>query len=313
MAAPSPTEDVARTLAASHHGVVARRQLREAGCSERGIRRLFDHPRWEVVTDQVIRLVGAPASEQMQLVAAVLDAGPDAFVSHLSAGNRFGLTGCALRPFTVVRLSSSTRTTALATVHRVRRLPPRWLTELDAIPIVRPELLAMQLFAVCRFERAERLVERLWADRLLSGGSLAQLLDDYGARGRNGTDGLRRYVKERGPGYTPAASGVESRALQIFRDAGLDFRRQVDSGGATWTGRVDFLHASLPQVVEVQSERHHTALTDRRADAERRAALVAAGFGVLELTDTLIWTDPAEVLRRVTAALEVTRRRCSVP
>lgn len=313
MAAPSRTEELARTLAAAHHGVVARRQLHEAGCSERSIRRLFDHPRWEVLTDQVIHLVGTPTTAQMQLVAAVLDAGPDAFVSHLSAANRFGLTGCALRPFTIVRLSSTTRTTALATVHRVRRLPPRWLTESDAIPIVRPELLAMQLFAVCRFERAERLVERLWADRLLSGASLASLLDEYGARGRNGIGGLRRYVEERGPGYTPTASGVESRALQLFRDAGLDFRRQVDSGGAMWSGRVDFLHATLPLVVEIQSERHHSALTDRRADAERRAALVAAGFDVLELTDTLIWTDPAEVLRRVTAALEATRRRRSVP
>lgn len=283
------------------------------GCSERSIRRLFDHPRWEVVTDQVLRIVGAPRTDQMQLAAAVLDTGPDAWVSHLTAANRFGLSGCALRPFTLVRLSSTTRPSTLAAVHRARWLPPHWMTELDGIPIVRPELLAMQLFAVCRFERAERLVERLWADRLLSGSSLARLLDDYGARGRNGIGGLRRYVEERGPGYTPAGSGVESRALQIFRDAGLEFRRQVESGGAMWSGRVDFRHVSLPLVIEVQSERHHSALTDRRADAARRAALVAAGFDVLELTDTLIWTDPAEVLRQVTAALGATRRRCSVP
>lgn len=249
----------------------------------------------------------------MRLCAAVLDAGPDAYVSHLTAGNRFGLSGCALRPFTLVRLSSTTRPSELARVHRVRVLPPQWLTELDGIPIVRPELLAMQLFAVCRFERAERLVERLWADRLVSGGSLRRLLDDHAARGRNGIGGLRTYLEERGEGYTPAASGVEARTLQILRDAGLEFRRQVDSGGSTWSGRVDFRHVTVPLVIEVQSERHHTALSDRRADAARRAALLAGGFDVLELTDTLIWTDPAEVLRQVTSALESTRRRCSVP
>ncbi len=304
MARPSTTEEVARMLAATHHGVVCRRQLREAGCSERSIRRLFAHPRWEVVTDQVIRIVGVPRTDQMQLCAAVLDAGPDAVVSHLTAANCFGLSGCALRPVTITRLSSSTRTSSLAEVHRVRRLPPGWLTVLDDLPIVRPELLAMQLFAVCRFERAERLVERLWADRLLSGRSLGRLLDEYGARGRDGIGGLRRYVDERGPDYTPAASGVETRLLQLLRGVGLEFRRQVDSGDERWAGRVDFRHVLDPLVIEVQSERHHSALTDRRADAARRDRLAAAGFDVLELTDTLIWTRPAEALRRVVAALQ---------
>lgn len=152
MARFSTTEATARMLAATQHGVVCRGQLREAGCSECGVRRLFAHPRWEVVTDRVIRIAGVPRTDQMALCAAVLDAGPGAVVSHLTAANCFGLTGCALRPITITRLSSTTRTCSLAVVHRVRRLPPRWLTELDGIPTA----------SICRGARSRLHPGREW-------------------------------------------------------------------------------------------------------------------------------------------------------
>ena len=81
-----------------------------------------------------------------------------------------------------------------------------------------------------------------------------------------------------------------------MREAGIAMRRQIDSGGDQWTGRVDFRHATLPLIVEIQSERHHTALSDRRADAARRDRLVADGFVVIEITDTLLFSDPREVV-----------------
>jgi very-short-patch-repair endonuclease len=93
-----------------------------------------------------------------------------------------------------------------------------------------------------------------------------------------------------------------------MRDAGLEFRRQVDLGGEHWTGRVDFLHEVEPLVVEVQSERYHSALVDREADQRRLDALRANGFRVLEITDTLIWSDPAGVERCVRDALRRSER-----
>lgn len=195
-------------------------------------------------------------------------------------------------------------------VHQVRALPPQWTTVLDGVPVVRPELLALHLFAQCSEGRAERLVERLWADRLLSGPSLRRFLAQLGARGRNGTAGLRRYLDARGPGYVPAATGVESRTVQILRDAGIEVRRQVDVGDdVQWTGRVDLVVVGMRIVIEVQSERHHSALTDLVADAARIAALEAGGWIVVPIEDVLIWTRPAEVVRRVEAAIRTAHRR----
>ena len=88
------------------------------------------------------------------------------------------------------------------------------------IPIVRPELLSLQLFAVCSFERAERLTDRLWSDRLLSGPSLQRFLDQYGSV-RGGT--------------APPAPGVPGRARSRLCAPGLGAGESVH--GAHGRGR----------------------------------------------------------------------------
>ena len=81
-------------------------------------------------------------------------------------------------------------------------------------------------------------------------------------------------------------------------------RRQVDSGGDTeWTGRVDLRHERLPLIVEIQSEKYHTALCDHDADRRRIAKLEADGFVVLEITDLMVWSQPGEFIDRVRAAV----------
>jgi very-short-patch-repair endonuclease len=64
-------------------------------------------------------------------------------------------------------------------------------------------------------------------------------------------------------------------------------------------GRVDFRATDLPLIVEVQSETYHTALTDVRDDEVRLAALRAAGFTVVEVTDAQVWHQPDEVVARI--------------
>lgn len=170
---------------------------------------------------------------------------------------------------------------------------------------MKPELLALQLFAGCREERAERLVERLWSMRPLCGASIERFLTEMGERGRNGTAGLRRYLEPRGAGYVPTATNLETRVQQILRDAGIEMRRQVDSGAAHWTGRVDFRHPSVPMLLEVQSEAFHLALVDQASDAARRRALEDDGFVVAEVWDTDVWSRPWVVVTTVESAIRV--------
>ncbi len=301
---------IAREIATHQHGVVARRQLREHGATRGAIRNLTGpHGRWVPLGDEVLRLTGTADSPDQRTAAGVLDAGPGAVLSYSAAGNWWGLSGCALEPTLVARTSSSRRGSTLATIHRVRFLPGGWTTTHRGVAVVRPEMLALQLFSTSRFERAERLVERLWSLRTFSGASLARFLRAVPLRGVRGSAALRRYFDARGVDYRPPDSGLESRFQQITCDAGLEFRRQVDTGDDEhWTGRVDFLHIDRPFVVEIQSEAYHSSLIDQRADEARMAALRIAGFTVLEVTDTMVWTQPRAVVEKVCEGLELCRR-----
>jgi very-short-patch-repair endonuclease len=300
---------VLNQLAEEQHGLITRRQARELGVSRQHLVHLGRTRGWEALSTEVLRRRGSPATLGQRQLALILDAGPGAVLSHLPAARHWGASGCPSWPLHVVRTSRTHSSPSGVIVHTVRSLPQVWVTVLDGIPVVRPELLALQLFAVCREQRAERLVDSLWAMRLLSGRSLIRFLHELGRRGRNGTAGLRRYVEVRGDRYTPPASGLEGRAIQILGGAGVHLRRQVDSGGEAWTGRVDLRAEDVPLIVEVQSERHHAALVDRDADTRRIRRLSDDGFVVVELTDTEVWAQPAVVVDRVLAGLAEAQRR----
>lgn len=296
-------------LAEEQHGLITRRQARESGVSKQHLVHLGRTRGWEALSTEVLRRRGSPATLAQRQLALILDAGPGAVLSHLPAARQWGASGCPAWPLHVVRTSRTHSAPPGIHVHTVRALPQEWVTVLDGIPIVRPELLALQLFAVCRDERAERLVDALWSMRLLSGASLARFLHQLGRRGRNGTAGLRRFLDTRGEQYTPPASGLEGRAIQILAGARVHLRRQVDSGGETWTGRVDLRAEDVALIVEVQSERYHAALVDRDADARRIRQLEEDGFVVVEVTDTEVWTRPSVVVDRVVAGLDLARQR----
>ncbi len=298
------------SLAAAQHGVVAIRQLRGLGLTDSQVARLEAHHGWERLSSAVLRRTGSPRTAAQRVVAAVLDVGADAALSHASAAAWWGHRGSRLEhPIHVVTTRTSSRRSELARVHRVRLLDQRWVTDRGGVAVVRPELVALQLFAQHRYERAERIVESMWSQGMLSGHSIGALLEDLGRRGRDGTAGLRRYHLMRGDQYRPPDSGLESRVQQILDGVGIQVRRQVDLGGERhWSGRVDFRHVELPLVIEVQSELHHTSRVDRAADLERIRSLAADGFEVVEVTDAVVWTDPAELVRSVRRAMGRARR-----
>lgn len=301
-------DEAAIRLAERHHGVVSIRHLRDAGASRSDIQALRDSRHWECVAPWVLRRVGSAPTELQGLTVAVLDDGTGSVVSHTSAARLWGVRGCSLVPVHVVTTVSSRYQSSSVRRHRVRRLPDEWRAELDGIPVARPELTALHLFASFRYAKAERLVDSLWSMRLLSISSIARFVVDMGRMGRNGTAGVRRYLDDRPQGERPPESGLESRTIQVLRTAGVALERQVDVGSEDrWTGRVDMRVVGTKVVVEVQSRRHHTALSDVVADRARRAALEAAGFTVVEVWDEEVWTRPDVVVDRVRRAVTAAR------
>ena len=155
--------------------------------------------------------------------------------------------------------------------------------------------------AVQHFERA---VDNAWNLRLLTGRDLLELDDELAIQGRNGIVALRETGRRRGPNWLPPQSNLESRFMELMESVGrVDFERQVPIEGERWTARVDFLHRPSRTVIEIQSERYHTSLTDHAADAVRRSRLEEAGYHVVEVWDSEIFHQPAVVVRRVADAV----------
>lgn len=293
-------------LAQRQHGVVAGYQLLALGYDARTVHRIRRHSGWEPLDAVIIRRTGTSRGVDQRVCAAVLEAGEHAFLSHESAAAWWGHKGCRLEsPLHVTTQSWSGRRPTLSRCHQVRRVDLRWVTDHNDVRTARPELVALHLFATMARPRAERIVEWMWAHRLLSGRTIGLFLRDLGRRGRNGTAGLRDYYDTRGDGYIPSESGLESRAIEILRNSGISVRRQVDVGDDdTWTGRVDLLHAYLPLVIEVQSALYHSSLVDAGADGVRMEKLKAAGFVVVEVNDSDVWNDPGAVVRLTREGME---------
>lgn len=242
-------------------------------------------------------------------MVAVLTSGPASALSHESAAALWGLgTSYRLLPPHVYRAHDEADSiSGFGDVHRQRGICERWVTKLNNLPVVRPELCIYQLCGAVAFGRAERALDRAWSKGLVSGRSLRACLGDLACRGRNGTVALRTLLAERPIDYVPPASGLEARFQTIAKSFGFSrFRRQVDLGSESdWVGRVDFVDDVDLVVVEVQSEAFHAALSYRRDDADRRARLEALGYTFVEIWDTSIWHRPTEV----GAALFDARRR----
>jgi very-short-patch-repair endonuclease len=65
-------------------------------------------------------------------------------------------------------------------------------------------------------------------------------------------------------------------------------------------GTVDYVDDDLGLLVEVDSELHHTSLLDQQRDAERDAAMLAAGFRkVVRVFEEDIWQRPWVALEAI--------------
>lgn len=253
----------------------------------------------------VLAVTGSPASDRRRVMAAVLESSPGAAASHSTSAALWGAPGFRIEPIHVLRHRGlSRRAATLARTHEVCTIAVSHIKVVDGIPCTSPARTLFDLAADLRFHhyRLERTTDWMWSHGLIDGRTLDDVVGGLAKRGREGSTAMREVNATHGRDYVPTASGNEARMADILGDLCLGvFRRQVDVGGEEWTGRVDFCHAELPLIVEVQSDLHHTSLTDAAADAKRRQGLDEAGYVVVEVWDADIWHDVPRVQELVRA------------
>ncbi len=301
--------DAVFDLAAAQHGVVALHQAIRCDLDRATLRRHLETSGWVPRGSEVYVRRGAPPTAEQRVAIKVIGSGPRAWNSHQSGAHWWGIAGFGGDAVRVLTDRRTRRRLPADRVHRVDEVDQRWLRVHRGVPVCSPELVILQLCDVIHPDRAARALDNAWRLRLLSGRSLRALLDGWGRRGRNGTALLRELVDRRPDDYRPPESNLEDRAFQVLELAHVgEFRRQVDSGGERWTGRVDLRHARLPLIVEVQSEMYHSSLLDEEADAARRAQLERDGFVVVEVTDQELFHRRDALVRRVRDAVRELRK-----
>lgn len=297
-------DDKLRGLAEQQHGTFSSGQASDVGATHGALQQRVRNGMLDRLGPRVYRLAGAPVTPELRRFAAWLDAGGFAAISHETAGAHWRLPGCAADPVHVSRLRDGTFPPgSLGLVHTTRVLLGTHVCETDGLLITTPTRTLFDLAATAAPGRVERLLDWAWSHRLTSGRLLRRTLRELEGRGRAGIQIMRELIEARGPDYVPPASGQESRFIQILADDGqAPMDRQVDLGGETWIGRVDFVDLDAKVIVEIQSELHHTSLSDQRSDRERRRRLEEAGWIVIEITQFELWHRPREVAAQVRTA-----------
>lgn len=195
-------------------------------------------------------------------------------------------------------------------LHESRRLPVHHCTMIDGVPVT---TLARTLFDLAgatglHDARVERALDNALAATPPLLPRLHRMLVELSTHGRPGLGLMRDLLAERPVGYVPPASGLEARVVRILDDACIPTDRQVDLGDDDWIGRVDLRIVGTPVVIEVDSARFHSSLTDRRRDAHRDERLQETGIRVVRLTEEEVFSRPWVVEQRVRRAVEEVRR-----
>jgi len=281
-------------LAAHQHGCVSLHQVRDCGLTSHQLDHRIRTGRLERLGARVFPVAGSAATWEQQLVAATLDLGPAALVSHRAAAALHGFDGFEPRSVEVTLPRSGRGITGPWTIHTTRRLDAIDRVTVDRLPATSASRTIIDLAATATIRELERAIDSAVRDGLTSPAFLARRLRDLRSRGRRGVVLLDELMVDSG-----GHSDLERRFLALVRSAGLPrptcqkvFRRD-----GTTLARVDFLFEPSSVIVEVSGRRGHSTDAERARDAQRRNELQHLGYVVLEFTNDQVRRRPGTVVR----------------
>jgi very-short-patch-repair endonuclease len=287
-------------LAAVQHGVVARRQLFDAGVSRDAVRHRIEVERFRPLYKDVF-LAGTELTSKGRYMAAVLTCGPGAHLSHRSAGDLLGLRFTSSMILEVTVPSGAGRKRGGIRIHETRALHPDDTTTVDGIPTTSWPRTLVDLASVLNDRELARALERTQILRLHDRKEIHAALER--AQGRKGTGTLRRLLDEMDPAPPLTRSELERRFLELCNQLGLS-RPRVN--GRINGHEVDFHWPKHRLIVETDGAETHATASAFHRDHGRDLDLELAGWHVLRLTWQQIVNEPdrvAAVLRAHLARL----------
>ena len=287
-------------LASKQLGLFSVRQVLLLGGSYTSIRCRRASGRWRSRRRGVLALLGTPDTFDRRVLAEILATRDPLYASHRCSARLAGLPG--FPPILEFTADEGTQTQRRGIVqHRSRALPAAHVEVRNSVPVTTMARTLFDLTAVVRPERVARALDTALARRLVTLLEISRVARELGARGRRKVTVIRGILRERGKDFVPPHSELEAEFVDLLTAWDVPQpSRQVSLGDElAWIGRVDFVYRHERIVIEVDGREHHSSFLDRRADAERDAALRAAGWLVLRFT----WWDVVHDGRRIVATI----------
>lgn len=238
-------------------------------------------------------------------MAAVLAGGPNAVLSHRSAGRLWGLLTAESGPVEITR-PGGPRTRRPGIVAHETLLAADEITHTAGIPVTSPFRTVFDLAGVLSTRPFERAMNEAEVRRLLDRVSLPQLLERY--PGRRGVGKLRLLLAECGPDGI-ARNDFEESFVALLDASGLP-RPRLNAALAL-RGRfyeVDCLWQLQRVVVELDGRAVHGTRRAFETDRERDRVFLAENWRPMRVTWRQLQDEPEAVvadLRRLLAARAV--------
>jgi hypothetical protein len=280
-------DDALAELAASQHGVFARRHLVALGISHDACKARLKSGRWIYVYDNVYRMGGAPPTWRGDLLAACLAAPSTAAASHRSSAALLELPAGRTD---IVEITCErwrrTRHDGLV-VHESSVIDPEDLDEVDGIPCTSATRTLFDLARKLSPVMLEANIDAALRRELVSIDELRRTSSRLATKGRPGGRRFRAAVEARTARSLLPESVPERLLADMLVRQGLpapehQFVVRDDSGG--FVARVDLAYPGWKIVIEYDSVEHHTGTAAHIRDSARRDAIGDCDYVVLTAT-----------------------------
>ncbi len=239
-------------------------------------------------------------------MAAVLACGPEAALSHRSAGALRDLRAWSGRPEVLVPARVRRRHPGLLIHHGDLRADE--VSEVRGVPCTSASRTLVDLAAVLRQADLERVVERAERLELLDLDAVRAILDRR--RGCRGVARLRLALALYEPESKFTRSELEQRFLRLCRTAGLP--PPVVNGLIEVPGKsleVDFHWPCWRVVVEADGFETHRTRAAFERDRRNQQLVGAAGWTLIRCTWRQVTGEPHDLRQALRTALESPSRR----
>ena len=297
-------------LARRQGGVFARWQVLALGVTATVITSRLQAGRWVQLAAGVYSMPGMPFSWRRSLMAACLEAGPDAVASHESAAALHGLATFVPGPVVVMLAHGDHQHVRLGRLRQSTDLRPHHRTTVGGIPVTTVARTLVDLAAVVRPGRLRIVVEDALAAGTCTVEDVRRCHQELRRPGKRGMRSLDLVLGALGPGRVPAPSVLERRLRQVLRAGGLPApaREHPSPWRQDTDGRVDFAYPAAKILIEADSRRWHTRERDFEVDRRRDREAQLAGWDVYRFTWHDLRTDPEDVVATVRRALALSSK-----